>query len=98
MGWVSGVELGVKGALAEVVSGGSVVVSSVDEGEVEVEGEVCGLGSGSVSSISIWDNPMPRATMASFLASTRCALTSLAAFFFEKRICRMASSMGLPAI
>lgn len=42
--------------------------------------------------------PIPRFTMASFRAYSRCRLTSLAAFFLLNRICTIASSIGLPAI
>ena len=42
--------------------------------------------------------PIPRATIASFLAAMRCCRTSIAAFLFEKRICVIASSIDFPAI
>jgi len=42
--------------------------------------------------------PIPRATIASSRAWIRCLRTSFATFFAEKRICRIASSMGFPAI
>ncbi len=42
--------------------------------------------------------PMPRATIASLRAWIRCLRTSMAAFFLEKRIWRIASSIGFPAI
>lgn len=43
-------------------------------------------------------SPMPRETIASSRAWIRCFRTSLAAFLTEKRICRIASSIGFPAI
>ena len=42
--------------------------------------------------------PIPRATIASFLAAMRCCRTSIAAFLFENRICVIASSIDFPAI
>lgn len=66
---------------------------------------------GSTSSVVVWvdvgfcsvslagiGRPIPRITMASLRACIKCFRTSIAAFFLENRICKIASSIDFPAI
>lgn len=58
----------------------------------------CSCSSAAFASCCTCPNPIPRVTIASSLAYSKCFLTSCAAFFLLNRICTIASSIGFPAI